>query len=66
MTTAFIEALKEWLASQLETATEQGGNEILEGLYVEEVDVAGGEDNEVIAILSEGTTISFHINKWGA
>lgn len=60
-----IQALKEWLESQLETATQSGGNELLPGIFVEEIDIEGGEDNEVIVLLDTGQTISFHVTKWG-
>jgi len=56
----FIDQIKQWLESQLETATEQGGNEILPGVHVEEIDPA--DDFETLScILSNGTQLYFTV-----
>lgn len=61
----YAQVIKNWLESQLETATEQGGNEIMPGTYVEEIQVDAGEENEIIVLMTDGFTVSFHITQWG-
>ena len=64
--TLTMQQAKEWLASQLETATLSGGNEFLPGQHIEEFDMEGGEDNEIIVIPSDGPTVSFKVEVWGS
>lgn len=52
--------LKQWLEGQLETVTEEGGNDILAGVTVIDVDPAYHYDT-VKARLSNGRTYLFSI-----
>lgn len=49
--------LIEWLESQLETATEDGGNDIVPGVRVQEVSTVS--DTEIHALLTDGRIVGF-------
>ena len=49
----------EWLESQLETATAQGGNEIADGVHVDDVDSV--HDGELKVWLTDGTQFRIFI-----
>ena len=57
---ATVDAVKQWLESQLETATLEGGNEFTPGTMIEEIDPAY-DMSEVMAIVSDNSHVVFHI-----
>ena len=64
MTTQGEQFFKEWLESQLDTATVQGGNELMPGVHVEEVQMDTGEDNEIIVITNDDKTYTLKVTQW--
>ena len=49
----------EWLEGQLETATREGGNEIADGVHVDDVDPV--DDGELKVWLTDGTQFRIFI-----